>query len=357
MKFVPTDGKDVMFVVEYGSKLYGTNTPTSDTDYKVVYLPDLSDVLLGKKMVSTKVRFDAEGKKLTDDNQPMPANGVECEFVPFQTFVREFVRGQTYAVECAYALLTQGPSAPDAASVREHELLVEMVDRFSNSSVYSMVSFAQKQTFDYVRRGERKAEAELVLAAFDTVLSVFDKNQSASASKFEPRLDTPWNGKTVLDHVVSVTGLKVGQSVNNNKAQRTLELNGRSYLESTTVRHVRDQVQKTVGAYGDRTDAASKKGVDTKSLSHAVRVYQQSLELLATGKVSFPRPNAAELLAVKQGVTPLEEVKKLLVELDDQVLKAQAESTVRPRTPELEAEAEQWLLGALRELYDLPKSA
>ena len=39
----------------YGSHLYGTSTPSSDFDYKVVYLPPLEDVLLGKeKKLKTK---------------------------------------------------------------------------------------------------------------------------------------------------------------------------------------------------------------------------------------------------------------------------------------------------------------
>lgn len=346
-----TDGKDVMFIVEYGSRLYGTNTPESDTDLKAIFLPDIDDVLLGKRMTSTKARFDAAGVKITDDSVPMPANGVETEFIPFQTFARDFVQGQTYAVEVAFAILNQGPSAPDSQSQREYELVFALVHQFANAEVYSMVSFAQKQTFDYVRRGERLNHLEAVESSLmETMLHFFGDAEM-------PRLDTWLGSSQILDVIAADTGLKTSVSVNNNKSQRTLELNGRSYLESTRLDHILEQVRKQIAKFGGRAQAAAEVNVDFKSLSHAVRVYQQSIELLETGRITFPRPNVEELLAIKQGRANLEVVKAQLEELDAEVLVKQAASTFRKKTPELVAQAEQWLLRALRALYDLPQSA
>src|SRR5664279_214291 len=101
------EGRDVLYQVTYGSKLYGTSTPTSDTDLKSVYLPAIDDLLLGKKLVATKTRVDEHGVKVPDKDS-MPDRGVENEYIPFQTFVRDFVRGQTYAVEIAWAVMAQG---------------------------------------------------------------------------------------------------------------------------------------------------------------------------------------------------------------------------------------------------------
>lgn len=342
-----TNGKDVLFVIKYGSYLYGTSTPTSDTDLKMVYLPDIDDVLLGKKMASTKLRVDANGVKITDDRLPMPPNGVETEFIPVQTFVRDFVQGQTYAVEVAFAILEQGPTAPRALELREYEMMFEMVQKFTNSDVYSMVSFAQKQTFDYIRRGERLNHLEAVESSLMEVMTYFYGFDSV-------RLDTFLGADIVLDVVARDTGLKTGTSVNNNNTQRTLELNGRSYLESTRVDHVLEQVRKHIKKFGERSQKAAEVDVDWKSISHAVRVYQQSIELLDKGGITFPRPNAAELLEIKQGRVDFETVTSVLNKLDEEVLLKIASSSVQKKTPELVAQSEQWLLKALRELYELP---
>ena len=348
-------GRDVLYQVMYGSKLYGTSTPTSDTDLKSVYLPLIDDLLLGRKLVATKSRVDEFGVPVPD-KQSMPDRGVENEYIPFQTFVRDFVRGQTYAVEIAWAVVANGPQAPDEVSLREHEILLTMVNLFANSEVYSMVGFAQKQTLDYVHRGERLNEA---LRIRDVVREVISRS-AWKQDKNKLRLDTPLQfaeNELAMDFIIRCTNLDEGTTTNNNRVLRTLELNGRSYAETTELSHLDKQLTKLVEAYGDRTNAAAVTDVDFKSLSHAVRVYQQSIELLDHGVVTFPRPNAAELLSIKQGKADLEYVKSELKRLDAEVLEKMKTTKMRPRTPELEAQAEQWLLSVLRELYGLGRTA
>lgn len=339
-------GRDVMFQITYGSKLYGTSTPTSDTDLKSVYLPVIDDLLLGRKLVATKSRVDEFGVNVPD-KQSMPERGIENEYIPFQTFVRDFVKGQTYAVEIAFAILVDGPQAPDRQSEREFEMVQDMVELFGNNEVYSMVGFAQKQTLDYVHRGERLNEATRIR---DVVLQL----STNVGTDVKLRLDTPWSEtETYFDEVVRQTGLKTSTTTNNNRVMQTLELNGRSYVETTELSHLLQQLNKLIDGYGERTNAAAEVDVDFKSLSHAVRVYQQSIELLDTGHITFPRPNAAELLFIKQGKQDLELTKEVLKSLDAEVLAKMKTTKVRSRTPQLEAQAEQWLLARLRELYDL----
>lgn len=90
-----------LFTVQYGSKLYGTSTATSDTDLKVVYLPSIEDLLMLRKPKIFKIRQDADGNRITDERASMPDGGVETEYFPLQTFVADFVQGQTYALKPA----------------------------------------------------------------------------------------------------------------------------------------------------------------------------------------------------------------------------------------------------------------
>jgi predicted nucleotidyltransferase len=41
---------DILFSSLFGSRLYGTQTPTSDLDRKLIYLPSLNDLLLNKNI-------------------------------------------------------------------------------------------------------------------------------------------------------------------------------------------------------------------------------------------------------------------------------------------------------------------
>jgi len=327
-----------LFKTTYGSHLYGTSTPTSDFDYKVVYLPPLRDILLGRKLQTLKARFDAQGQPVTDDNAPMPDGGFETEYIPLQTFCRDYLGGQTYALEVVMASVF-GPDAPS--------WMWQLYERFTTCNVSSMAGFAMKQTFDYVHRGARLEKAKALLTELEFTSRLFE-----DAGHENARLDTVIDGQKVLYVIANRIDIELGTTINNGRTMVTLKLNGREYLETTTLNHLYTAVEKLVASYGHRSQAAAEAEVDRKSLMHAVRVYQQALELLETGRITFPRANAAELLWVKTEA-PMEEVKAQLLELEGRLTAAQAASTMQVKTPELEAAFEEWLLDMLEWKYGL----
>lgn len=333
----------LLFTLPYGSHLYGTNTATSDYDFKTVYLPPLEDVLLGRKLRIFKTRVDAEGKPVSDTAQ-MPDGGVEMEYVPFQTFCRDFLNGQTYALELAFARL-QSPE--------RETWLEELVTRFTTCNVSSMAGFAKKQTFDYVHRGVRLEKARRLLEQLEHTSRCLEDMGFAAA-----RLDTEVEGTKVLHAVAKATGVELGTTVNNGRTMETLKLNGRDYLETTTLSHLYTAVEKLVDSYGHRSQAAAELEVDRKSLMHAVRVYEQCLELLRHGKLTFPRPEAErERLLLVKTTMPLEEAKRYLLKLEEELDEAQANSTLLPaKTPEMEAAFDAWLLNELRFMYRLTET-
>lgn len=341
-----------LFICTYGSHLYGTFTATSDLDEKAVYLPPFKDVLLGRKLSTFKKRTDAKGNPIVD-GMPMPAEGTEMEFIPLQTFCRDFLNGQTYALEIAFAHL-QFAETP-------HYWVRELVERFLTSNVASMVGFAKKQTMDYVHRGERLNAARKVMAAIKECEQLISA-QIASGFPSKYRLDqlgfhdansNSTQNWSALDKIAHLTGLEIGSSVNGGRTMRTLKLNGREYLETTELSHLALQLQKVIDAYGERTNQAAGTQVDLKSLSHAVRVYEQAIELLQTETITFPRRNSGELLAIKQGITPLEQVREKLLDLEQRVETAEKLTKIQKKTPKLEAQFDDWLLELLESCYGL----
>jgi predicted nucleotidyltransferase len=302
----------ILAKILYGSHLYGTNTPTSDFDYKVVFLPDLKSLVLGKKLSIIRNRFDEAGNRLDDDCQ-MPASGYEEECIPIQKFVPDFLSGQSYAIEMVYAVAN---NAHQGTVTQEFQgLCINLVKKFAHSSVDGMVGFAVKQTFDYVRRGERLNKANEVLSILEDILAKFKDPIK------RPRLDSviPGTDTLVFDEILNYANLKEGVTYNHNIAFRTLKLNGREYMITTTIENMIEAANRLAGQYGGRSTVAAEKEVDPKSLMHAVRVYQQVIELLTTGNITFPRPNHAELLAVKNQMFTSEQCKQLLMDLDDRV--------------------------------------
>lgn len=74
--------------------------------------------------------------------------------------------------------------------------------------------------------------------------------------------------------------------------------------------------------YGARTkEAAQGDGVDWKGMMHSVRIAEQAVEFFKTGFMTFPRPNAAYLLAIRNKEINYSEVSllidKLLLDVED----------------------------------------
>jgi predicted nucleotidyltransferase len=60
-------------------------------------------------------------------------------------------------------------------------------------------------------------------------------------------------------------------------------------------------------------------GISIKSAYHCIRLNDQLLEILKTGNLTFPRPNAAYLKAIRRGDVGLDEVKARFAELDAEI--------------------------------------
>lgn len=92
--------------------------------------------------------------------------------------------------------------------------------------------------------------------------------------------------------------------------------------------------QRLVDEYGERALQAERdEGIDWKALSHAVRVGREALELLQTGRITFPLPYASELLAIRRGERPYDAVGEEIEQLLEAV-EAAAMCSALPDTPD-----------------------
>lgn len=66
-------------------------------------------------------------------------------------------------------------------------------------------------------------------------------------------------------------------------------------------------------------EALARHGYNTKDAAHTIRVLEQCLEMLETGRMAYPRPNVSELLEIKLGGWTLARVKTRADELIDAV--------------------------------------
>lgn len=72
--------------------------------------------------------------------------------------------------------------------------------------------------------------------------------------------------------------------------------------------HAKEEVSARRKLGAKRKAQVERYGYCTSSASHSVRLLGELVELLDTGRLTFPRPNAGRLLAIKRGDVPYEEV-------------------------------------------------
>ena len=336
--------ENILFRTKYGSHLYGTNTPESDYDEKVIYLPGIESLLLGKKLQTYKHRYDESGNVLSDTVK-MPPRGKEIEHIPFQKFARDFFEGQTYAIEIAFALKHQ--------KSQHVGIIYDLINSFLPDTFSPMLGFAMKQTFDYVHRATRMKKLQDVVNLVDELIlsSPAPKSHDHPVPSTPLRLDTSFNGKKLIQIISEKLGVEIGTTTNGNKTISTLQLAGRDYIETLDVRQFTASLLKLIYNYGHRTEAASVSEVDLKSLMHAVRVYEQVIELSQTKNLVFPRPSANELVQIKNAQIPVDKIRYRLLTLEHEA--GELEQKAAPKKAELNDDFETWLLFTLWKLYRL----
>lgn len=329
-----------LYTLRTGSHLFGTSTPTSDVDYKTVYLPALGELLLGGGVKnSAQSTKEGKGKNTSTD--------VDHEYVPLQVFARDFLNGQTYALELAFAV--------DAVAERDAEdelvldvfrsLVHQLRSRFLTSNVKAMVGYAANQASLYSFKGERLS----VVAAVQGVL----ESLGPSDAKLSSVAEVPGFTAALLKFpkYFQLTTYDVGR----NDFRPCFKLLEKTLPFTNTVGHSLEVVQNLRAKYGERvkTAAESPEQVDWKATAHAVRVTYEALELLTTSKLTLPRPDAELLKQVRRGEVTLTAVQELLDFGLDAVKTAQLSCQLPALTPELSVEFDAWLTAELYNLYNL----
>lgn len=287
--------------MQFGSHLYGTATPASDIDVKSVFIPDGRSILLQRapRNISTK-REKVEGEKNF-------AGEIDEESISLQRYLGLLAEGQTVALDMLFAPPANwiGPADPAWLDIIENR------SRLLTKRSAAFVGYCRQQANKYGIKGSRVAAARRALAFLEDAVAAH--NPAA-------KLDVVREGAEAMaagyEHMAIIL-----RDPNDPRTVDFLEVCGRKLAFPASLASARDTIGRLVDEYGHRALMAERQeGVDWKALSHAVRVATQAIELLSTGHVTFPLPNAAHVLAIKTGQrtyqSVAEEIEQLLVEVE-----------------------------------------
>ncbi|MGV1864528.1 DNA polymerase beta superfamily protein [Rhizobium sp. 23-156Da] len=302
--------------IKFGSHLYGTSTPESDLDFKSVFVPAADTILLQK---APKTLNSHRPKGVGEKNS---AGEIDEEQFSVQRFLGLAAEGQTVALDVLFA--------PETAMVEEpawewREIAANRQKLLTRKSA-AFIGYARVQANKYGIKGSRVAAARNALALLDDGMDTH-----GSTAKLHVIADGIAATIEANDHMGMLEDTTPhGQRVS------LWEVCDRKMPFTASIKNARDIMARVVDEYGRRAlMAETQQGVDWKALSHAVRVGEQAIELLSTGNVTFPLPDAAHILDIKQGRLPYQDVASEIEDLLERV-EAAATSSTLPDEPDYE---------------------
>lgn len=259
--------------MNFGSHLYGTNTKTSDKDFKGVYLPNLNNCILGnvKRSIVSNTKSNASQKNTSED--------IDCEIYSLQYFLLELGKnGDTTFLDMIHA--------PDSMLLETSEIWQQIRAnraKFYTKSLKSYIGYCRTQASKYGIRGSKLEEAQKIL----NVLNSHNDNEKL-ANFWEDLPNSEYSKRYDIDNCQA-----------NDK--RAFDFCGKKLMADSNVFFAKITIQKFYDSYGERARMAqANQGIDWKAISHAFRVGYQLKELYTTGDLIFPLKDAEFLKEIKK---------------------------------------------------------
>lgn len=282
---------EIILVTKFGSDLYGTSTPQSDTDYKGIYMPSPREIALGKIPKSVRVDTNTSNEKNTSED-------VDCEIYSLHYFLELAIKGETVALDMLHTI-------PECI-VHSTPLWDEIVRHrrsFYTKNLKSFVGYARKQAAKYGVKGSRLDAAKEFM---DLCYRYYPWDKNAPEYKYQEnkcktKMVDIWEHLPLNDHARHIESTPQGIM--------QYQICGKVIQHTMSMGYAHDIVKNFYDKYGARAKLASEnKGVDWKAMSHAIRAALQVKQLLEEGTITFPLKAADDLRYIKMGLWPFEVV-------------------------------------------------
>lgn len=262
-----------------GSRLYGTFTENSDTDFKAVHLPTKQQILLGKRkqVVSTSTGA-SDAKNVADD--------VDTESFELQEFLRLAAEMQTIPTEMlfipdgivnpfdGYKIFFQKSYIWDEICANRHRIL--------SRNTKSFIGYCKGQAVRYSMRGDR-------LATYEAVCNMLSQYPDCKVSE-------------ILHGLAGIENVRLIEKIHGEKPLMYLDVFGRQVPSTLSCAEALKVYHKPVQEAGKRAkDARDANGADWKALYHAARIVDQGITLFQHGFIEFPAKNREYLMKIRAG--------------------------------------------------------
>ena len=254
---------NVVVVSLHGSMLYGLEREESDVDIKAIYMPTFEDLLMGESCKTVNKKCDELD--------------VEIEIKSLPSFLKSAKSCDTNCIDMLWT--------PDEMLIHNTEVWMKLRacrEEMLSKNMKGLIGYIKTHTHKYSNKIQRFQEMNTLLE------EITHLKDSVKLSE------------TTLPEIVDRNKFKYIKFVTqvSDHEQTYIEVCGKKYILSWECKLLKDALVNELKRYGNRTKDGDKKGLDTKSLSHALRVLCELKELVTTKNITFPLQDAD---FIKQG--------------------------------------------------------
>jgi len=277
----------VIFLHISGSTLYGTQLPTSDKDYRGIFLPSLKDLVLKKDIDQWTSNSNGKDSKNSSDDEDFTLWSVH-------KFIKLLQVGDTNAFDTLFAYGSH-------CQIGCHELFKEIYNNrecFYPESLRSFFGYALGQVKMYSVKGDKLHDILSVKSLVQGLMITNDKLKDVIT-----QLPVSQNLKVVSDDTTDY-----------------YQVLDKRFITNIRLSEFMEKLIEMESKYGTRAKASMENNlVDWKSMYHAFRVLDECQELMTHGTISFPLETSERLLSIRLQHWKPEFAFKQLEELYDSV--------------------------------------
>ena len=245
-----------------GSRLYGTQTESSDTDYMGIFIPD-KEYVLGTSVVEQveiKTNPSSNPRANTKDD-------TDCVIYSLPKFFRMLTANNPTALE----LLFCGDQVVYDTQIGRR-IIANAHLFISQKAKHTYCGYAFAQKCKVLNKKDRYSQFVVALDRLNSYLA-------EGITKLPVRLE------------MNTDLVKAG-------FWKVIE-------KGEDVLAAKQKLEKELAEYGRRLEQVKTLGYDPKFICHVVRLLDEGIELLQTGRLTMPLPSAPLVLEIKQGRHPL----------------------------------------------------
>lgn len=247
-----------------GSRLYGLDNANSDTDEKGIFLPSLTDCVLGR----------------APSTQSEKRPGYEYEAFSLQRFLQHAARAE----DVAMVMLHSNKVLVDSSI---YQMLRANRKRFYTRNMSGQMSFSRSMAAKYALRADRMETVEQVIHHLELMVA-----------RGVAKLGQAWDD--LPNHLTYAT--KGENPLDRNADKRVYTVVGKGLTAGIAPSYALDIMTKVRDSYGERVkNAKQMDGQDLKAVSHSFRVAYQLKHVYLDGDYSFPLPESDFIRAIKEG--------------------------------------------------------